>query len=677
MSPEWLAVSGIVLAAGSGVPGLFFDRTGKLTGHSPASSASAPSARLADGRSTGGERIAAALVALGAAAAIIGAALALARPGEGIRLPWPVPGGALHVQIDALSAMFVLQIFVVALVGAVYGLGYWRQAEHPENGRKLRLFYGLLVAGLALVVVARNAILFLAGWEVMALAAFLTITTEDERREVREVGYVYLVATRVGTLCLFAMFALLHSVRGDFELGAPPSTARAGAIFLLGVAGFGLKAGLMPMHVWLPGAHANAPSHISAMMSGVLIKVGIYGLVRLASFYPHPPLWWGGLVLALGAVSGVLGVAFAIGQHDLKRLLAYHSVENIGIICMGLGMALVGRSLGRSDLTALGLGGALLHTWNHGLFKALLFLSAGSVLHATHTREIDHLGGLGRAMPSTALFFLVGAVAICGLPPLNGFVSELLVYLGLLRSVSLANGSLWLVGAFGAPALALIGALAVACFVKVYGAVFLGEPRAVEARHAHECGASMLLPMALLAALCAFIGLGAPLVAPILERAIAAWAPEWSGLRPLAEVAPLGWVTRAGFGVVGALVLVGVALRGRLRGAAEAGTWDCGYARPAPSMQYTSSSFAEMLVAIFAWALRPDAHRPRLAAVFPRPEGFHSHVPEAVLERAILPSTHQVGRAFQRLHFLQRGSVQRYLLYILAALLFFFLWRWP
>jgi hydrogenase-4 component B len=659
MSPvaEWLALAGIALAGSSGVPGLFLDR-----------------------RSAAGERIALAFMSLGAAAGIAGAVLALARPGDGIRLGWSVPGGELRVQIDAISAMFVLQIFAIGLLGTIYGLGYWKQAEHPHNGRKLRLFYGLIVAALALVVVSRNAILFLAGWEVMALAAFLTITTEDEKREVREVGYVYLVATRVGTLCLFAMFALLFTARGDFTIAAPPPTPLANAIFVLGVVGFGLKAGIMPMHIWLPGAHANAPSHVSALMSGVLIKIGIYGLVRLASFFAHPPLWWGGLILTLGTISGILGVAFAIGQHDLKRLLAYHSVENIGIICMGLGTALVGRSLGRVELVALGLAGALLHTWNHGLFKALLFLSAGSVLHATHTREIDRMGGLAKMMPSTALYFLVGAVAICGLPPLNGFVSELLVYLGLFRSVAGTTGRLWLVGALGAPALALVGALAVACFVKVFGAVFLGQPRSDAAKHVHESGRAMLLPMAALALLCAFIGIASPLVAPILDRAVASWSPELNELRrPMNAQAPLVWISIAGVAVLAATGATAAFLSARIRARAAAptvGTWDCGYARPSATMQYTSSSFAEMLVGLFAWALRPQMHRPHLAAVFPRPDGFHSHVPETVLDLAIVPWTHAVGRAFQRMHFLQRGTVHRYLLYILITLMFFFLiWR--
>src|SRR5205807_3118219 len=271
------------------------------------------------------------------------------------------------------------------------------------------------------------------------------VATEDHEESVRAAGWRYLAASHLAALCLFAMFALLRSATGTFNLVAIPDTlsipGMATAIFLLALIGFGLKAGIMPMHVWLPSAHANAPSHVSALLSGLMIKMGIYGLVRICSLLPTPPVWWGSLLLGFGAISGVLGVAFAIGQHDLKRLLAYHSIENIGIIVMGLGLAMLGRSLNRTDWILLGLGGALLHVWNHALFKSLLFLSAGSVVHAAHTREIDRLGGLGKVMPCTAFCFLIGAVAICGLPPLNGFVSELLIYLGLFRSLGINGDS--------------------------------------------------------------------------------------------------------------------------------------------------------------------------------------------------------------------------------------------
>jgi len=377
-------------------------------------------------------------------------------------------------------------------------------------------------------------------------------------------------------------------------------------------------------------------------------------------------------------VSGVLGVAFAISQHDFKRLLAYHSVENIGIICMGLGVALLGRSLGNGALVALGLGGAMLHVWNHGLFKGLLFLSAGSVLHATHTREIDELGGLSKRMPWTALAFLVGAVAICGLPPLNGFISELLVYLGLFRSATLPQGTLWLAGALGAPALALIGALALACFVKVHGAMFLGEPRSERTAGASESNRFILGPMAVLAGLCFLVGLLPWLVAPVLDGAVVAWAPELAGTeRRLALLAPLSWVSLLGALLLLAL-LVGVALvrcHLRLKPADKVGTWDCGYVAPGPTMQYSSSSFARTLVGLFAWALRPKVSNPNTRGLFPHPEAFTSHVADVVLDSILIPAARLGGRAILWFKWVQRGSMQAYLLYILLTLLVLFFWR--
>jgi hydrogenase-4 component B len=372
----------------------------------------------------------------------------------------------------------------------------------------------------------------------------------------------------------------------------------------------------------------------------------------------------------------VLGVVFAIGQHDLKRLLAYHSVENIGIICMGLGLAMMGRSMGRLDLVALGLAGSLLHVWNHGLFKSLLFLSAGSVLHATGTREMDHLGGLLARMPRTGIAFIVGAVAICGLPPLNGFVSELLIYLGLFRVATGPGDRIWLAGAFAAPALALVGALAIACFVKAFGVAFLGQPRTAGAAAARECGRLMALPMAVLAGGCALIGIGPSLLAPMLDGAVAAWAPERAReLAPLAELAPLEAVTMTAIGMIVGLGLAGAALHARTRRAAAAGTWDCGYAAPAATMQYTSSSFAQMLVRIFSWALWPEERSPRIAGVFPRGAAFHSDVPDVVLDRGVLPAARSMERLFSWLQWLQRRSINVYLLYILITLVSLLLWR--
>jgi hydrogenase-4 component B len=383
------------------------------------------------------------------------------------------------------------------------------------------------------------------------------------------------------------------------------------------------------------------------------------------------------VLIGAGVVSGVLGVAYALGQHDLKRLLAYHSIENIGIICMGLGTAVLERSLGRPELVVLGVAGALLHVWNHGLFKGLLFLSAGSVLHATGTREIDRLGGLWSRMPRTGLAFLVGAVAICGLPPLNGLISELLVYLGLFRTVTEGSGP-WLAGALAAPALALIGALAIACFVKVFGAVFLGQARSTDVERAHEAGPAMLVPMGILGAACLFIGLCAPLVSGVLDSAVLAWAGPGALPAPaLNRIAPLVWVSAMSAVLLLALALVGSRLAARARATAtpaQVGTWDCGYAAPTGRMQYTSSSFAGILVGLLAWALRPTKQRPDLMGPFPAPAAFRSQLPDAVLDRAILPLFDLVGRSLERLRPIQHGSVHLYLLYILVTLVALLLW---
>ncbi len=657
-TPAWMVVGAVVLVASSGVPGIFLDR-----------------------RSRAGERIAVAAMAAGAVLGLAGASIAaFAEPPPAINLPWPVPGGAFSVAVDTISALFLAPGFFVGLLGSIYGLEYWAQSAHPENGRKLRLFYGVLVGSLALVVIARNTILFLGAWEMMAVAAFFLITTEDEDPKVREAGLLYLVLTHVGTLSLFGMFALLHGATGGFDFaiapGAAPSLVVARAIFFLAITGFGIKAGLMPLHVWLPSAHANAPSHVSALMSGVLIKMGIYGLVRVTSLFPAPPGWWGTTLLVLGGGSGVLGVAYAIGQHDIKRLLAYHSVENIGIIVMGLGLAVIGRSSHRPELVLLGIAGALFHTWNHGLFKALLFLSAGSLIHATGTRVIDRMGGLARTMPRTALAFLVGAVAICGLPPLNGFVSEYLIYVGFLHTVARAGGDTWLAGAFGAPALALIGALAVACFVKVFGAAFLGAPRSPATGGAHESGRAIIGSMGALVAACAVLGFAPLAVAPLFDRAAAAWAPEIAPhLVPLAAITSLGWIGASAVLLVATIVPLGLILRVRLR-VAPAGaalTWDCGYAAPSARMQYTASSFADTIVAFFGRALRPASHAPALHDLFPGASTFESHVDDAVLDRVLLPATRHAARCFGWFRRIERGNSQVYVILILVATIATFL----
>jgi hydrogenase-4 component B len=647
---EWF-VTGILLTAFSGVPGLFTGRHGG-----------------------GAERCACLLVLAGVASAAAGTFAALASGAPLLlALPWGVPGGELALRLDPLAALFILPLCLVVGAGAVYGLGYWPQRAHPGNGRRFRLFYGLLGAAMLLVLAADNSLLFLFAWEVMAVTAFFLVTTEQERPEARRAGFIYLVSAHAGALALFALFILLGKDTGSLHFPAAASLTAAGStlLFLLGLFGFGFKAGLMPLHIWLPVAHAAAPSHASALLSGIVLKTGIYGLLRLTSFFATVPPWWGWTVLLLGVVSGILGVALALAQHDIKRLLAYHSVENIGIIAIGIGLALLGRSFGSNELVLLGIAGALLHVVNHGLFKSLLFYSAGAVVHATGSRELDHYGGLLRRQPWAAACFLGGAVAICGLPPLNGFVSEWLIYLAAFSTLR-GDGLALHLAVLAVPALALIGGLALACFVKVFGVAFLGEPRtAAAAAVDHDAAPSMRWPMAALLGACAWIGLLPATLAPLLQAAAATWAPLAGTASLAAPLAPLPLVGAAGWGLLLLLALLGVWLHRRTRHAPrDVPTWGCGYLAPTPRMQYSASSFADLLVSQFRFGLWTERHGGQVRGLFPVAGAFASHTPDAVLDRVLLPGFRKLARGCSWLRArVQNGLIPTYLLYVALTLL--------
>lgn len=654
MTGEQLILVGIVLSALSGLPGLLLSRQTWV-----------------------GHWLANALLLVGCGYGLAGLhAFVTGVPSVPIRLPSPLGAAELVMGLDALSAFFLAPILVLSALGSIYGLDYWKQRDHPSDGRKLRVCYGLLTASLCLLVMARDWVLFLLAWEVMAVANFLLVVTEDQESEVRAAGWMYLAASHVAALCLFAALPILAAQVGTYEFRELSTVAPgpANTIFLLTFAAFGLKAGVVPLHFWLPGAHANAPSHVSALMSGVVLKVGIYGLLRICALMPNGPAWWGGLTLALGAVSGVLGVAWALGQKDLKRVLAYSTIENIGIILMGIGLALIGRSAGRADWVLLGLVGALFHVWNHACFKGLLFFAAGSVIHATHTRELDRMGGLARRLPWTATVFLVGAVAICGLPPLNGFVSEWLIYVGLFRTLGIGGGAAIPGAAFAVPALAMIGALAVACFVRAFGTIFLGSPRTDLGRPAHESGVFMRLPMVALACACLFLGLAPTRVAPALEAAAGAW--NMPAMVPLNEVARLDWIDAMGVFLPGLALAIAVAawIAMRRRPAAADATWGCGYAVPTPRMQYTATSLSELLVGWFAWALRPTVRPPTVTGCMPEAARFHSDISDAVLTRVVSPGVAGLERMFAWSRILQQGSAQAYILYIVVMLVFLLLW---
>jgi hydrogenase-4 component B len=574
-------------------------------------------------------------------------------------------GETVHLQLDGLSAFFLALLALLGGAASLYAMEYWTDKQHPVSAPSGRAWWNGLLLNMGLVLLVANGLHFLIVWELFTVCAYFLITRERHRREVRAAGWLYLAASHAGTLCLFAFFACLAAHTGNWELGPMRERSELAPLFWLALAGFGLKAGLFPLHIWLPSAHANAPSHVSAILSGVAIKMGIYGLVRFSGWLPVPEAA-GWMVAGLGVASAVLGVAFALGQHDLKRLLAYHSVENIGIILIGLGFAMVACANGNAAWGRLALAGGLLHVWNHGLFKALLFLGAGSVLHATGTREMSQLGGLWRTMPWTAGLFTLGAVAISGLPPLNGFVSEWLVFLGLFDAMSARGPAAW-TAVPAAVLLGVTGALALACFVKVCGVVFLGLPRSKVAGQAHECGWPMRIPMIVLGAACVAIGLAPVLFWPAVATASEAWQPMWNESAASAPLLTLGAFHMA---VAALAILAALALWHRVKrnGVSRAVTWDCGYAAPTPRMQYTAGSFAGIITGWFSWILRPQRHVHPPKGPFPSRAALEEHTPETVLEHVIEPAGSMVMRVSTAVRRLQHGRLQAYILYLLIGL---------
>jgi hydrogenase-4 component B len=632
---------------------------------------------------------------LGAAAAsIAGLVLSIIALAQGqtwtIALPWnEVIGASFTVGFDPLTGLFLLPIYGLSAVCALFGGGYLAHMRGVRGLGSQWLFYGLLAASMALVVMARNAVLFLMAWEIMSLSSWLLVTFESEHEETRQAGITYLVATQIGTAFLLVMFLVLGGspvtpadtgAAFDFSrLAAMPGTA-AGVVFVLALVGFGTKAGIVPLHTWLPEAHPAAPSHVSALMSGVMIKTGIYGILRVLSFLGGPPAWWGWTLACIGAVSGIVGVLFALAQHDIKRLLAYHSVENIGIICLGLGVGLLGVSYGAPLVAVLGFAGGLLHVINHALFKGLLFLGAGAAAQAAGTREMDRLGGLLRRMPLTGAAFLIGAAAICGLPPLNGFVSELLVFTGAFKAVSMQPVPHAAAAAVVVAALALVGGLAAACFTKAFGIVFLGEPRSAEAAGAREPGLAMLVPMLLLAAGCAAVGLlgslavwaVAPLAAQIAGLPASAGAellePMAAGLRTVLVIAAVLSGMVAALWILRALLL-------RTRNVTQGVTWDCGYVKPDSRMQYTSSSFAQPLTEMFRGLLSTRRGGLPITRLFPRESTFSTETPDVFSVRLLRPAIKGVGSLLSSLRWIQHGRLQLYVLYIAVALVALLIWR--
>ncbi|MDE2214072.1 MAG: hydrogenase [Candidatus Omnitrophica bacterium] len=599
------------------------------------------------------------------------------------RLAGTIPLGEFYIGMDALSAFFLLLFFILSLAAGIYGYGYMRDYK---GGRNLPAHFSLchlLMIVIILVVVAKNAVLFLAAWELMTLAAYFLITFYNEHERVRKAGYVFLIATHTGTFCLLGMFLLMgvHAGSMDFDrmAMAPFPLGMAAGIFVLAFLGFGVKAGFIPLHVWLPHAHPEAPTHVSALLSGVVIKIGIYGLIRIMSIVKDFPLWCGIVLLATGIVSGVAGVLYALGQHEIKKLLAYHSIENIGIITLGLGIGMIGRYYHQDTVSYIGYAAALLHTFNHAVFKGLLFLSAGTVIRSTHTGEMDHMGGLLKWLPWTGHLFLIGSLSICGLPLFNGFISEWLVFRSLLEGVFHLDMCGIIFSTAAIVALGLIGGLAALCFAKAFGTVFLGHNRSEHEHHHNMEGDFVLVaPVAMLAALCLWVGL--------FPQEMVSYA--FQGVKSMegaavpvvfrqAILGPLLSVTKVLFAGI-AIFLFFALLRRIFLGACRVTwteTWGCGHAYTSSKMQYTASSFARPVLKIFRSVVlfRIKSEIPK--GYFPAAGQLNSGVKDISEYFVFRPVFYAVKKVSRGLKWIQGGRTQSYILYILFLLVVLLIWK--
>jgi formate hydrogenlyase subunit 3/multisubunit Na+/H+ antiporter MnhD subunit len=635
----------------------------------------------------------ASLLASGLAFVAALAQLVSAGPASALVLPLGLPWLGMHLRVDALAAFFLAVVNLGGGAASLYALGYGRHETAPQ---RVLPFFPAFLAAMNLVVLADDAFTFLLAWEFMSLASWALVLAHHEDAENVGAGYLYLVMASFGTLMLLLAFGLLAGADGSYGFAAIRSGAHGpllgGLVLGLMLLGAGSKAGLVPLHVWLPRAHPAAPSHVSALMSAVMTKVAVYGFVRVVfDLLGRPDWWWALLVLAVGAVTAVLGVLYALMQHDLKRLLAYHTVENIGIIFIGIGLALAFQADGMAAAAALALTAALFHVFNHSLFKGLLFFGAGAVQTATRgERDMERLGGLIRFMPVTSLAVLVGCAAISALPPLNGFASEWLTFQAILQGAALPQWSLRLAMPAAGAMLALAAALAAACFVKAYGVAFLGRPRGEAAARAGEVDGFSRVTMLGLAGLCLLAGVlpgvAVDLLRPVTQDLIGGTMPPQIGQPWLALVPALPQPSSYSGMLVFLFVAVAAAAsalaihRLASRAVRRAPAWDCGFPEPSPRTQYTAGSFAQPIRRVFgplAFGARERVEMPPPGAT--APAHFALTLRDRVWDGLYAPTVAAVETAAVRLNVFQFLTIRRYLAIVFATLvaLLIALALWP
>jgi len=601
-------------------------------------------------------------------------------------LPIGLPGLPFHIRLDPLAGFFLVVISLLGLFVSIYSIEYVRSYLGKRSIPRFVIFYCLFIAGMLLVVISDDALIFLISWEIMAVSSYFLVITEDEKSANRRGGFLYIVVAHVGAMGILLSFGIMAGHAGG-GIGSYTFDAMRGAVitdpwlsiaFFLAFFGFAAKAGVVPLHVWLPEAHPVAPSNVSALMSGVMLKTAIYGIMRVGfDILPHALWWWGVVIIILGLISAVMGILYALMQSDLKRLLAYSSSENIGIILIGMGLSIIFAAFDLPVLSALALTAALYHTINHAMFKGLLFMGAGAVLHATGERNMEEMGGLIHRMPWTAFLFLIACVSISALPPFNGFVSEWLTFQAFLLSPALPGSVIKLIIPIGAAMLALTGALAAACFIKVYGVTFLGRWRGHHAKHIHEIGWPMRIGMMMAGAAC--LGLG------LIPTIAIGWLDTVPAMLVHGRLAPsagkFGWVwlapisfNRASYsgpivllGIVFVIVLVFAALHLKNRTVRRAPIWDCGFKKLTPRMQYNATSFAMPIRRIFGYLfdIRESSRIVGSHGHIELPHSIHYNLRVrdriwGLIYKPIITAAFAISRGLGRL---QHGRIQFYLLY--------------
>lgn len=607
-------------------------------------------------------------------------------------LPWGLPVGTGTIGMDTLSRLFLLPVFGLGAICAISGANTLGHYPEGHNLAAHWFFYTTLLLGLALVMVARDGLLFILAWELMSLSPFFLIDFYDNEPQVRQASWIYLVAAHLGAICLLALFALLWQVAGGTTFTLFGQAAAAGnlapvasGLFLLALLGFGAKAGLAPLHVWLPEAHPIAPSHISALMSGVMINAGLYGMIRCLSFFGplHSlPAWWGWTLLVVGLITGLVGICKAAAQSNIKRLLAYSSVENMGIMFMGLGAACIGAQAANPWIATLGLAACLFHMLNHAAYKGLLFLCAGEILHAVNSIRFEHLGGLQKSLPMLGVCFGLGAASIVCLPPFNGFASELVLALGLAGGLKLQalEQQLGLITAL--VGLALIGGLAAATFAKAYGMAFLGEARTGAARNPLPVSRLALACLLIPAAACVALGLCAPWAFEKCIPAVLQMYQSSASSLPAALDAVvsmgniLSIVTGIGMGGIALTLALSAWRKSRnlTNGLRRAPTWGCGYQAGTPRIQYSAASFSEPTAKLLAAGMGLKTRHSMDKGFFPARASLEVTASDRVMDMVLTPIFEAIARLCDSLKIVQHGRIHLYILYMLVTLILLLVW---